>query len=141
MHLIERSLEIALKAHAGKQDRAGAPYILHPLRLMAQMKTDAARAAALLHDVIEDSPMTAADLLAAGIPVPVVDAVVALSRTEGESYAEFIDRVMANRLAVTVKMADIADNLDLLRLNALTDGDHARIARYHRAWKRLAASR
>lgn len=139
MHLIEKSIEIALKAHTGKTDKAGAPYILHPLRLMARMETDAARAAALLHDVIEDSAVTAADLLAAGIPQAVVDAVVALTRAEDETYEAFIGRVMDNRLAVAVKKVDIADNLNVLRLPSLSESDLARVARYHRAWTKLTA--
>ena len=141
MHLIEISLDIALKAYTGKTDKAGAPYVLHPLRLMAKMKTDRARAAALLHDVIEDADLTADDLLAAGIPKDVVDAVVALSRRDGETYDAFIERVARDRLAVEVKRADIADNLDVLRLTTLTDKDLARISRYHRAWQRLTTCR
>jgi (p)ppGpp synthase/HD superfamily hydrolase len=70
MSLIEKSLHIALRAYAGKTDKAGREYILHPLRVMAKMSTDLERSAALLHDVIEDSDITARELLAEGIPAP-----------------------------------------------------------------------
>lgn len=80
MKLIEKSLHIALRAYAGKTDKAGCEYIHHPLRVMAKMKTDLEMSVALLHDVIEDSDITAEQLLAEGIPVEVVEAVVCLSK-------------------------------------------------------------
>jgi (p)ppGpp synthase/HD superfamily hydrolase len=82
MKLIETSLQIALQAYAGKTDKAGREYILHPLRVMAKMKTDLEMSAALLHDVIEDSDITAEQLLAESIPAEVVEAVRYLSKNE-----------------------------------------------------------
>jgi (p)ppGpp synthase/HD superfamily hydrolase len=137
MNLIEKSLAIALKAHAGQLDKAGQPYILHPLRIMAKMETDEEMAVALLHDTIEDSLFTAKTLLDAGIPLNIVDSVQSLTKFYGEDYDKFIQRVLKNELAVKVKKADIEDNLDLLRLNTLTDADLERVRKYHEAWKRL----
>ena len=119
MDIIETSLEIALTAYRGKKDKAGRTYVLHPLRVMLKMTGDEEMAAALLHDVIEDSTFTAEDLCRAGIPAPVVEAVTCLTRTAGETYARFIDRVRGNRLARAVKIADLEDNLDVLRLERL----------------------
>ncbi|MBW1971035.1 MAG: GTP pyrophosphokinase [Deltaproteobacteria bacterium] len=137
MNLIEKSLEIALQAYSGKTDKAGRPYILHPLRLMAKMETDDERSVALLHDVIEDSEFTAIPLREAGIPLRIVVAVQCLTKLDGESYEQFIQRVLTNELAVKVKMADIQDNLDVLRLDKLTDDDLERVRKYHAAWKVL----
>ena len=137
MNLIEKSLEIALKAYLGQKDKAGKTYILHPLRLMAKMHTEDEMAVALLHDVIEDSDFTAGDLLSEGIPQNVVEAVELLSKQVGDSYDEFIDRVLDNPLAAKVKKADIEDNINVLRLNSVTEKDLQRIAKYHKAWKRL----
>lgn len=136
-NLIDLGLEWALKAYGGKTDKGGKPYILHPLRLMARLDDPTGQLVALLHDVIEDSPITGEDLRRAGFPEPVVAAVEVLTRRKGESYEGFIDRVRESPLARKVKLLDIEDNLNLLRLNTVTDKDLQRAAQYHRAWKRL----
>jgi len=137
MNLIEKSLEIALKAYSGQKDKAGEAYILHPLRIMAKMESVEEMCVALLHDVIEDSEITAENLFAGGLPSSVVIAVEALTKLEGENYEEFIDRVMDNSLATKVKIADIEDNINVLRLNSVNEADLQRVAKYHRAWKKL----
>jgi hypothetical protein len=140
MHLLETALQIALTAHAGQQDKAGRPYILHPLRVMGAMHTDEERAVALLHDVIEDGDWDRARLLEAWIPAEVAEAVETLTKRDGEDYAAFIDRVLGNPLAARVKRADIEDNLQVLRLPTLSDADLARVAKYHAAWRQLTAA-
>jgi len=137
MKLIETSLQIALRAYAGKTDKAGREYILHPLRVMAKMKTDVEMSAALLHDVIEDSEISAEQLLSEGIPAEVVPAVQSLTKNEGEDYMEFVARAKKNTLAAKVKIADIEDNIDVLRLASLDEHDLARIRKYHSAWRFL----
>ncbi|VAW82340.1 hypothetical protein MNBD_GAMMA12-949 [hydrothermal vent metagenome] len=134
MNLIENSLTIALQAYKGQTDKAGAAYILHPLRLMSKMDTEEEMAVALLHDVIEDSEMTADDLLQGGIPATVVSAVQDLTKVRGESYEKFIDRVLTNKLASKIKKADIEDNINVLRLRSITNEDFQRVAKYHKAW-------
>ena len=137
MKLIEKSLHIALRAYAGKTDKAGREYIQHPLRVMAKMKTDLEMSVALLHDVIEDSDITAEQLLAEGIPAEVVDAVICLSKNENEDYQDFVGRTKKNELAAKIKIADIEDNIDVLRLASLNETDLARIKKYHSAWQFL----
>lgn len=137
MTLIEKSLTIALHAYAGKTDKAGREYIHHPLRLMAKMTTDHEMSVALLHDVIEDSDITAAELLAAGIPNEVIDAVLCLTKQSGENYQAFVLRAKQNAIARKVKIADIEDNINVLRLFTLTEKDLARVAKYHAAWQLL----
>lgn len=137
MDIIEKSLEIALKAYSGQKDKAGKTYILHPLRLMAKMETEEEMSAALLHDVIEDSDYTAEDLLDNGIPSNVVKAVQSLTKIHGESYEIFIERVLLNKLASKIKKADIEDNINVLRLDSVSSKDLKRIAKYHKAWKTL----
>lgn len=137
MNLIEKSLEIALKAYSGQKDKAGKTYILHPLRLMSKMGSEEEMAVALLHDVIEDSEFSADDLLEAGIPAIIVNAVISLTKIDGEDYDAFMERVLKNKLASRVKKADIEDNINLLRLNVVTEKDLARAAKYHKAWRFL----
>jgi len=135
--LIEVALQRALQAYGGKLDKGGKPYILHPLRLMARLNDPVGQCVALLHDVIEDSDTTADDLRADGFPESVVSAVEVLTRRRGESYETFIDRIRVHPLARKVKLLDIEDNLNLLRLSAVTETDLKRVAKYHRAWMRL----
>lgn len=137
MDLIELSLEIALSAYKGQKDKAGETYILHPLRIMAKMGSKEEKSVALLHDVIEDSEYCASDLINKGVPKNVVDAVLALTKTKGESYELFIERVLKNSLASKIKVADIEDNINVLRLKSLNDKDLERIAKYHKAWNKL----
>lgn len=138
-HLIEVALQRALTAYAGKVDKGGKPYILHPLRLMARLSDPIGQCVAVLHDVIEDSDTTADDLRADGFPESVVTAVEVLTRRRGESYEAFIDRVHVHPLACKVKLLDIEDNLNILRINEVTQKDLQRIAKYHRAWMLLSA--
>ena len=140
MDVIEKSLAIALKAYAGKKDKAGKTYILHPLRIMAKMDTSEEMSVALLHDVIEDSEITAKDLLQEGIPANIVTAVQALTKIEGEDYEQFVDRVLKNKLAAKIKKADIEDNINVLRLTTVTPKDLERIAKYHKAWLKINSS-
>ncbi len=140
VNLLENALQIALDAHRGQVDKAGRPYILHPLRVMAAMRTDDERAVALLHDVIEDGGYDVAQLVDSGIPLHVAQAVDCLSKRDGEDYPAFIARVIENPLAARVKQADIADNIDVLRLEDLSEQDLERVAKYHRAWRQLDAA-
>ncbi len=94
--LLEKALAIALHAHQGQKDKASAPYILHPLRVMLRMQTELEMVVAVLHDVVEDSGLTIEDLRREGIPEAALVAVAHLTRGEGESYVEFIERVKRN---------------------------------------------
>ncbi len=137
MNIIEKSLKIALEAYAGKKDKAGKTYILHPLRIMGNMETKEEMSVALLHDVIEDSELTDMDLLDRGIPPKVVDAVNLLTKVDDQNYEQFIQNILSNKLATKVKKADIEDNINILRLNEVKSTDLQRIVKYHKAWKVL----
>ncbi len=137
MNNLEKAICIAARAHAGQVDKAGAPYILHPLRLMLRMDDPAARIAAVLHDVVEDSPWTLEQLRAEGFPSAVVQAVDALTRRDGETYDAFIHRASRDPVAPRVKMADLEDNMDLGRIASPTERDYRRLERYRRAHAHL----
>ena len=141
MHLpacvLEKALGIALIAHAGQKDKAGAPYILHPLRLMLAAAEPDAQVAALLHDVLEDSEITLNDLTQAGIPDHICNTVETLTRQLDETYEEFIERIAGDELARRVKILDIQDNLNLQRLKSVKKADLIRVNDYHRALQYL----
>ncbi len=132
-----RAVMIAAEAHLGQRDKAGAPYIDHPLRLRAQAATETEAMVAVLHDVVEDSPWTLDDLRREGFPDEVLVAIDHLTRRAGESYEAFIDRARACPLAARVKRLDLEDNLDGSRIAEPTAADHARAERYRRALARL----
>ena len=134
---IEEGVRIAVEAHRGQKDKAGAPYILHPLRMMFRMRTDAERMAAVLHDVVEDTQWTLDDLRGRGFAEEVVSAVDHLTRRESESYEEFVERAGRHPVARRVKIADLEDNMDIRRTGEVTEKDAERLTRYHRAWRRL----
>lgn len=126
--LITKALQLAALAHSGQVDKADQPYILHPIRVatsvvrmkqaLGQDKT-ALYVIALLHDVVEDTPITLKTLKAKGFPQPVLAAVDLLTKREGEPKEAYYARIRKNPLARLVKLADIGDNLDPDRLNLL----------------------
>jgi len=137
MSTLERAIEIAAAAHAGQLDKAGAPYILHPLRVMLAQKEPAQRIAAVLHDVVEDTPWTLEQLRAEGFSEDVLRAVDALTKRDGEDYFAFVDRAGRDPVARPVKIADIRDNMDTSRIATVTDRDRARLEKYRQALERL----
>jgi hypothetical protein len=135
--LFERAVEIAARAHAGQTDKAGAPYLLHLLRVGLQQETEAAMIAGVLHDLLEDTAWTAENLEREGFPSPVTKAVRHLTRRPGESYAAFAERAGENPIARQVKIADLEDNMDVTRLDAVEPADAERLGKYLRAWRHL----
>jgi (p)ppGpp synthase/HD superfamily hydrolase len=136
---VEDAICLAAAAHAGHVDKAGAPYIFHPLRLMLRMETEAEHMVAVLHDLIEDTPHTFEELRALGYPADVLCALDCVTRRETESYEEFILRIAPNPLARKVKIADLEDNLDLSRIAHPTEKDYRRLERYRAALAVLQA--
>ena len=137
--MLEKAIQCAVKAHAGQKDKAGAPYILHPLRIMMKMENQDGMIAAMLHDVVEDSSATLADLRAEGFSEEVIAAVDHLTRREGEAYEIFINRLRHNPLAVKVKLADLEDNMDIRRIENVTERDIERMQKYQAAREKLSA--
>jgi (p)ppGpp synthase/HD superfamily hydrolase len=134
MAAIEDAISIAAQAHKGQKDKAGAPYLLHPLRMMLRMNSEAAMMAAVLHDVVEDTGWTLEQLREEGFPGEVLEAVDCLTHRDGESYQEFVGRVQTNPIARQVKIADLEDNMNIQRINRLGAKDLERLEKYHKAW-------
>lgn len=130
---------IAESAHHGQTDKAGVPYITHPARVAARFHDPLHQAVAWLHDVLEDTPVTADDLRDAGIPDDVLDAVEALTHQPEEPRADYYERIRrAGPMAVAVKLADIDDNSDPDRLARLDGATRDRLtAKYTKARQAL----
>jgi (p)ppGpp synthase/HD superfamily hydrolase len=138
---LEQVIGIALKAHAGQLDKAGKPYILHPLRVMMSVESpslDSARIVAVLHDVVEDSEWTVERLEAEfGLTVEEQAALRLLTHGDDEDYDAYVDRLASNPLARAVKISDLRDNLDVTRLEQVTERDAKRITKYLRSLRKL----
>lgn len=120
LETVEGAVLFATKAHDGQVDKAGLPYILHPLRVGARLYSFGTDyiIAGLLHDVVEDTPHTFDDLLALGASQAVVDAVESVTKTPKETgfsgYLQFVERAARNEIGGWVKASDIADNWERL---------------------------
>lgn len=139
--MLDKAIWIAAQAHLGQKDKYGAPYILHPLKMMLRFPSEREMMVAVLHDVVEDNPDWDLDRLRQeGFSAEIIEAVDHLTRREEETYEEFTERAGKNALARQVKLADLEDNMDLKRIKHLTEKDLERLARYHKAWLKLSDS-
>lgn len=111
MYIVEEAIMLATNAHRGQKDKNGEPYILHPLRVMLKLLDPIEQAAAVLHDLIEDTIYTRHDLLGFEFPTRVVDLVECLTRGEDELYMDYLKRIATDPAAVRIKIADIEDNM------------------------------
>jgi hypothetical protein len=132
MATIEKALQIAAGAHEGQKDKEGLPYILHPLRAMLSVQGEEAQIVAILHDVIEDTSVTANDLRQAGFGEKVVAAVLCVTHRQDESYADYVVRCKGNEIARQVKLADLADNWRLDRSILRPQRFEADVARFRK---------
>lgn len=140
MATLERAIVIAAEAHAGAVDKAGAPYVLHPLRLMMKMESIAGMIVAVLHDVVEDNiQWTLPRLQEEGFSREIIEAVDALTRRKAELYPQYIERAARIELSRTVKMHDLEDNINIRRIHNPTDDDRRRIIKYESALNKLKA--
>jgi hypothetical protein len=140
---LEDAIAFAVDVHRGQKDKAGEPYILHPLTIMLRVEGKEAKMAAALHDVVEDGGITVEELTARGYPEAVVRAVDLLTKRhdKGDAGAEeaYIEAIAADPVARTVKIADLEHNMEIRRLTDLTDEDATRMAKYLRQWRRLTS--
>src|SRR5688572_15682369 len=116
MSKLEDAIALAVEAHRGQKDKSGAPYILHPLRVMFSCETEIERIVAMLHDVDEDTGRTFDDLRKLCFSEEVLAALECVTKRDGEGYEQFVQRAAANPVARKVKLADLKDNMDLRRL-------------------------
>lgn len=139
--LTKKALKIAFDAHRNQLDKSGIPYVVHPLHLAEQMETEEEICTALLHDVVEDSPYTLQNMEKEGFPDAVLQALELLTRQPDVPYLNYVVQLRKNPIARKVKLADLAHNSDLARLDRVTDRDRRRMLRYRMAQAILAEDR
>jgi (p)ppGpp synthase/HD superfamily hydrolase len=134
MVTLERAIAIAAEAHAGQVDKAGSPYVLHPLRVMLAVSSTDERIVAVLHDVCEDCPGWDFDRLRReGFSEPIMAALDCVTKRHGEDYEAFVRRAASNPIGRVVKIADLKDNSDLTRIASPSPRDFDRIEKYRQA--------
>jgi guanosine-3',5'-bis(diphosphate) 3'-pyrophosphohydrolase len=145
--MLSKAIVIAAQAHEGQFDKGGSPYILHPLTVMnlvdfsgfefsSEIK-EAILCAAVLHDVIEDTKITYADLINQGMSQQVIGIVRNVTKTLGETFDEYKIRVMSSMGSLLVKEADLTHNSDIKRLKGISDKDIQRMAKYHQFYMEI----
>jgi (p)ppGpp synthase/HD superfamily hydrolase len=133
MSTLERAIAIAAEAHAGTCDKAGEPYIFHPLRVMFALVTAQERIVGVMHDVVEKNSAWPLEVLATeGFSPAVLTAVDAVTRRKNEDEEAFIRRAADNEIGRRVKLADISDNMRQLTLKATDPTSEERIAKYRK---------
>lgn len=129
---VEKAIDLATVAHDGAVDKAGAAYILHPMRVASRMDSPEEKVVAWLHDVVEDTGITI-DTIRKMFGSDTAEAVDAITHRKGESWANYLTRVKGNKIATAVKVSDLLDNSNLSRLPKVTSKDVKRQAKYNRA--------
>ena len=135
--MVRKAMKIAYEAHHGQVDKAGVPYIYHPIHLAEQMEDETSICVALLHDVLEDTSISEEELRQKGISSVVIDNIKLLTKGKEEGYMEYLERLKSSEIAVKVKIADLKHNSDVSRLLEITEKDKKRLEKYTEAIKRL----
>lgn len=135
--MLEKAIQIAIEAHQGQTDKAGAPYLLHLIRVMNTGQTEDERICGILHDLVEDTPWTFEALRREGFSEEVIRALVCVTKQPNEPYTHFIERIKKNSLATKVKLNDLRDNMDITRLTFITEEDTQRLNKYLKAYHSL----
>lgn len=135
--MLEKAIQIASEAHIGQVDKAGQPYILHLIRVMNAGQTESEKICGVLHDLVEDTHWTFADLKKEGFSEEILNALQCVTKEVGEDYEHFIARVKGNLLAVRVKLNDLKDNMDITRLSSIREENMKRLNKYLKAYHSL----
>lgn len=135
--MLARAIIIATLAHENQIDKAGEPYIFHPLRVMLSLESEDEKICGVLHDVIEDTNITIEYLIKQEFSNEIIQALEALTKKENENYDDFINRVLGNKLACYVKLEDLNDNMDLSRIKNPSEKDFKRVEKYKKAKEKI----
>ena len=128
--LTKKAMQVCFAAHKEQVDKSGLPYVFHPFHLAEQMTEEDAVCVALLHDVVEDSGYTLADLEAMGFPKTVVEGIALMTHDPAVPYMAYVAAIGRHPVARAVKLADLRHNSDLSRLDIVTDRDLQRAEKY-----------
>ena len=140
---LAQTWQLACEAHAGQVEKNGNPYYTHLAAVWKYTRAIGgdvyAQHAAILHDIVEDTPVTVDDLYALGYSWRVVEAVQALSKGKGEPNRDYVGRVIEEGpRASIVKLADLYHNTEPARLSTLPKHTQDRLKyKYFHAIRRI----
>lgn len=129
----KQALKLCFEAHKEQTDKSGLPYVFHPFHLAEQMHTEETTIVALLHDVLEDTDYTLADLTAQGFDKAITDALALLTHDDATEYMDYVRAIKKNPIAKAVKLADLRHNSDLSRLDTVDEKALERREKYQKA--------
>ena len=127
------AMRLCFQAHKNQTDKSGIPYVFHPIHLAEQMEDEDTTVVALLHDVVEDTDYTIDDLAAMGFHERVLDAIRLMTHDDDVPYMDYVAKIKENAIAKAVKLADLAHNSDITRLDVIDEKAKARVEKYARA--------
>ena len=133
----KKAMKLCFQAHKNQTDKSGIPYVFHPIHLAEQMKDEDTTVVALLHDVVEDTDYTLDDLAAMGFSRNIIEALNLMTHRTGVPYMDYVAKIKANPIARAVKLADLAHNSDLTRLDTVDEKARARVEKYAQAIRLL----
>lgn len=129
----KKALKLCFEAHKEQLDKSGIPYVFHPFHLAEQMKTEETTVVALLHDLVEDTEYTIEDLTNMGFDKTITDAIALMTHADGVDYMDYVRMIKENPIAKAVKLADLAHNSDLSRLDTIDEKALKRREKYLKA--------
>ena len=135
--LTKKALKLCFQAHKEQLDKVGIPYVFHPFHLAEQMDDEISTVCALLHDVIEDTDITAETLEQMGFPKEVLDVLRLLTHAEGVPYMDYVKQISTHPVATKVKIADLLHNSDVTRLDFVDEWAVQRNQKYQEALRLL----
>ena len=138
--MIKKAMNLAFNAHEGQTDKGGMAYIMHPFYIASKLNEEDEIITALLHDTLEDSNLTKEDLLNAGFSTDIIEAIDILTRKQ-DDYFDYIYKVKKNDLARKIELLDLKHNMDLTRLEKITNKDIKRNEKYKKAIEILTVNK
>ena len=133
----KKAMKLMYEKHKDQYDKSGLPYVHHPLHLADQMEDETTTIVALLHDVVEDTDTTFEELERQGFGKQVIDALKLLTHDKETDYFEYVERLSTNPIARKVKLADLTHNMDITRLDTVTEKDLVRQEKYQKCFQFL----
>lgn len=135
--MTKKAINLMFEKHKDQKDKSGLPYVFHPFIVAESMSNELSATVALLHDIVEDTDVEIDDLEKMNFPKEVIEALRFLTHDKDMPYADYIKLVANNKIAREVKMSDLKHNMDLSRLNEVTEKDLERVEKYKRSYKYL----
>lgn len=133
----KKAMKLCFQAHKDQTDKSGIPYVFHPIHLAEQMVDEDTTVVALLHDTIEDTHYTIEDLAALGFNDRVLAAIQLMTHADDVPYMDYVAKIKSNPIAKAVKLADLAHNSDITRMDIVDEKAIARVEKYAKAIKLL----